>query len=212
MKITALSTLATLIAAPALAGGLNAPAPELFVAAPAPVIARAFGSDWTGAYVGLRLGYGDTGSSGDVDGNGVIDAVDNALLDASGAVGGITAGYMYDFGSYVLGAELGLNATDIDFDAGNGSVDTLHTLKLKAGYDAGRTLIFGTLGAAYSDGSFGGVAYDDTGYVIGAGVEYLLTDSLSIGGELNYHRFDDVDGTGVDLDMTTISATMNYRF
>ncbi|WP_226780719.1 outer membrane protein [Oceaniglobus trochenteri] len=197
MKFLTTTAIAALVSAPALAGGMNAPEPEAVIPAPAPVIAPAFsGGDWTGGYVGANLAYG--GANQDVDGNG--------------AVGGVQAGYLYDFGQFVLGGELGLNAADVEFDGGAGNADTLHTLKLKGGYDVGRTLIYGTVGAAQSSGTYLGTDYDETGYLLGAGVDYMLTDSVSLGGEVNHSRFEDINGTGDDIGITTVGANVNYRF
>ena len=213
MKHIAILAISTLCAAPALAGNLSAPTPEATIYAPPTQIATAFsGTDSSGGYVGLRLGYGDTIGFGDVDGNGTVNAADRAMMDASGAVGGVQMGYLYDFGAYVMGAELGLNAANIDFPGGNGSVDALHTLKLKAGLDRGRTLFYGTLGAAYVKGSLGGVNYNDTGYTVGLGVDYMVNNQVSVGGDVSHHRFNDIDGRGVNLGLTTVSASVNYHF
>jgi opacity protein-like surface antigen len=197
MKTLAFATAAaSLIALPVLAGNLAPVVTEPYIQ-PAPQIAPAFtGTDWTGGYVGANIGYGNLG--GDEDG--------------SGAVGGLQAGYLYDFGTFVLGGELGLNAANLDFDSGNGQIDSLTTLKMKAGYDAGRTLVYGTLGAAYADGEVNNVSANDTGYLVGAGFDYLLTDSVTVGGEVNYNKFDNFDGTGLDLDATTVGVNVNYRF
>ncbi|WP_108482391.1 outer membrane protein [Oceaniglobus ichthyenteri] len=200
MKSLSIIAITTVFASPVLAGGLNEPYVEPTIA---PVVS--LGGDWTGGYVGARLSYGDSSGSGALGGTPNI-------LDGTGAVYGVQGGYLYDFGTYVMGAELNLNKADIDFDSGVGSIDNLHTFKVKAGYDAGRTLIFGSLGAAYADGVAGGTKYDDVGYVVGAGVEYMINDRVSLGGEVNYHRFDDIDNSGVDVGVTTVGATMNFRF
>jgi len=183
-----------LAAGPALAGSPE-PAPVApIVAAPVPVAAP--GHDWTGFHAGAQLGYGDidAGESGD------------------DVLGGVHAGYTYDFGDYVLGGEIDYNAADIDLSNGAGSFDGLTRLKLKGGYDFGGTLLYGTLGAAYAEATLAGNGASDTGYFAGIGVAHMLTDSISLGGEAIYHEFDDFDGTGTDIEATTLSAKVSFHF
>ena len=183
------------VAAPAFAGSYQqAPAdPVVPAPAPAPVFS---GSDWTGAYAGASLGYGDltadTPTAGDVD--------------ADGTVYGLQAGYDYDFGTFVLGGELDYSATDLDFNGTD--LDSITRLKVRAGYDAGQTLVYGVAGAAHAESDLG----DDNGWILGVGADYKLTDDVTVGGEYLYHQFDDFDDTGVDIDGSTLAARVNYRF
>ncbi|WP_375691608.1 outer membrane protein [Pseudooceanicola sp. LIPI14-2-Ac024] len=183
------ATTGAIVAAPAFAGS-PAPAPiEPAPIAPAPIITPA--SDWTGGYGGVQLGYGDFdlgGASGD------------------GLVGGVQLGYDYDFGSWVLGGEF--DYTGADVSVGGADVDSVMRVKARLGYDAGRTLIYATAGGARADTSLG----DDTGWVAGVGAEYKVMENVSVGGEYLYHKFDDFNGTGSDLEANTFSAKVNYRF
>ncbi len=199
MKHIAAFALATLIGAPAFAGGMTTPIEEPIVA-PAPVIAptRADG-DWSGFYTGIQLGYGDVNSSTDT-------------LDGNGLIGGVHAGYRFDFGTYVVGAELDYDASKIDLGAGADELDSVTRLKLQAGADLGRTYLYGTLGAAYADATVGGVSLNDNGYFAGLGADYAVSDNWSVGSELLFHKFDNFDGSGVDLDVTTIKAKLSYQF
>ncbi|WP_102107783.1 outer membrane protein [Oceaniglobus roseus] len=201
MKIIATTAILSAAAFPAFAGGLTQPQPEPVIAAPVAPAPVYSGADWTGGYVGAQLSYGDLNAD-----TGVVDD------GASGVVGGLNAGYLYDFGKFVVGGELSANAADLDFDSGNGSIDSLTQAKLKMGYDAGRTLLYGTIGAAYADGTIGGVGANDFGYEVGAGIDYMVTENVSVGGEVTYNRFDDFDGTGTDIDATTVGANVAYHF
>ncbi|TDL83718.1 porin family protein [Palleronia sediminis] len=183
----------------AMAGNLEMPAPEpVIYSAPAPVFTP--GYDFTGFYGGASLGFGqgELDTAGDTEGEG--------------AIGGLFAGYDRDFGNYVMGIELDLNAADIDL--GNaGSIDQVHRLKLRAGYDGGgRTLVYGTGGVAYAKADVSGTDFEDNGWVLGAGVEHALRDNVTIGGEVLYHQFDDFDDTGIDADATTVQARVTFRF
>ncbi|NNU80969.1 porin family protein [Halovulum dunhuangense] len=200
MKRILILTASTIgLAAPAMAGNL-APAPaDTPVMAPAPVAAPApMGSDWTGFYAGGNLGYGfgEATPGGDLD----------------GVIGGLQAGYNYDLGNFVLGAEADLSLADLQVEGSADQIDTIARLKGRAGYDAGRTLFYLTGGAAYADGDVGGASASDWGWVAGAGMDIMLTDRWVGGVEYLYHKFDDFDGSGADIEANTIAARVNYRF
>jgi len=202
MKTTYTLVTATLIGLtgglPALAGGMTTPVEEPMVYAElAPVIAPS--ADWSGGYVGAQLGYGDVNSNG-------------AGLDGNGAIGGVHAGYLFDFGQFVTGAEVSYDAANIDLGAGTDSLDSVARLKLIAGYDLGRTMIYGSTGVARASATVGGTGLSDNGYFIGLGADYALTDQWTLGGEVMAHRFNDFAGTGVRLEATTVQAKVAYRF
>ncbi len=195
----ALSVLSALGAGAALAGNTD---PVIFDDTPEVIsqAAPSFGTDWGGAYVGGQLGWGDVDTSG-------------AGLDGNGAIGGVHAGYRWDLGSYVIGAELDYDVTNIDLGANVGQLDSVARAKLKAGFDGGQVLYYGTLGAAYGDVTVGGAGLSDTGYIVGAGVDYLLTDNWVVGGEVLYHDFgSNFDGSGVEVEATTVQARVSYKF
>lgn len=181
------------LSAPALAGGFVEPAPEPTIA---PVAVAPAGTDWTGGYVGGRLGFGD----GDVGGD-----------EGDGVMYGLGAGYDYDFGNWVLGGLLNYDQSEIELDSG-GEIENVMRLGLRAGPDLGRTLLYGTAGAAWADATVGGAGLSDNGWFAGVGLDYLLTDQWTIGGEILTHQFDDFDSTGLDVDATTAHLTANFRF
>ncbi len=196
MRTLLLSAAVTAIAMPALAGGLADPVIEPVLA---PVIV-APGTDWTGPYVGVQLGYGD------------LDASGAATDQGSGVIGGLTAGYDYDFGQFVLGAGVDYDWADIDLDSGAGQLDNVARVKLRGGFDAGKALIYATGGAAFADATIGGTGFSDNGWFAGGGVEVMVTESFSVGGEVLYHQFDNFDSTGIDIDATTIQLRGLFRF
>ncbi|WP_424974540.1 outer membrane protein [Dinoroseobacter sp. S124A] len=178
--------------APVLAGSLEDP---VIAPPPAPPVIVPAGADWTGFYGGVQLGYGDVDSSA-------------SGVDGDGAIGGLILGYDYDFGSYVLGAGLDYDIADIDLGSAATLEDVLR-LKLRAGVEAGPALIYATGG--YARAGTDNLGSDD-GYFIGAGVDYPITEAWTLGGELLYHEFDDFDGSGVDVDATTLQARLSFRF
>lgn len=183
------------LSAPVLAGGLTEPLPEAPVAAPvAPVVV---GTDWTGAYIGGQLGYGDVNATG---------------LDGDGVTYGLRGGYDWDFGNWVLGVGADYDWTDIDLGGAGDTLDSVARLKLRAGADLGRALVYGTAGAAHAKADVGGSSLSDTGWFAGVGADYLITDQWTVGAEVLTHQFDDFDNSGVDVDATTASVNVGFRF
>ena len=180
-------------AGPALAGSISEPAPEPTIApAPVPV---ASGPDWTGFYAGGQLGYAniDTNVAG-VDGDGLI--------------GGLIAGYDYDFGTWVLGAGVDYDFADINL-GGAADLEEVWRLKVRGGYKLGDGLLYATGGYANADTD---VLGDDDGYFIGAGYEHMLTQNVSLGGEVLYHEFDNFNSTTTDVEATTVQVRASFRF
>ena len=199
MKTIAALIATAAISAPAFAGGPIAVVDEPVIA-PAAEAYVAPGLDWSGAYVGGQPGYGD------VDSNG-------GGLDGNGWLGGVHAGYRWDMGQYVVGTELDWDKASIDRGAVDGdTLDDVARLKLIGGAKFGRSLVYGTVGAAHASATVSGAELADTGYFIGAGMDYAISDKWSVGGELLQHQFDDFDDSGVDFDATTIKAKVALRF
>lgn len=148
--------------------------------------------DWTGPYVGLSFGNLSAQSGG---------------LSEDDAAYGIYGGYDYDFGNVVVGGELDYQ-TGNDYELGSVDVDDITRLKAKAGYDFGNTLLYGTAGVAQINTSLG----DANGPVGGIGVDYKVNQNFSVGGEALAHKFEDVGGSGTDVDAQTYSLRGTFRF
>lgn len=149
-KLLTTTALALLVAAPAVAGGVEVPAPR------APIVLA--GTDWTGGYAGANATVGTTGGT-----------------TFYGA--GVHAGYLYDFGDYVVGGELSYNY--LFNPSGN------HIVAADAifGYDGGNVMPFLSAGATYvTPGNNFGVS-------AGAGVKYQATDNLMLSAQYRYSYF-----------------------
>lgn len=193
-SILALTTaVAGLGAGAAFAGNLDdsyvEPVPVQPVVPAAPVAAS---GDWTGPYVGLSFGNLSSQADGANEDDGVY---------------GIYGGYDHDFGNLVVGGELDYQ-TGGDYELGNIDVDDVTRLKAKAGYDFGNTLLYGTAGVAKINTSLG----DANGPVGGIGVDYKVNQNFSVGGEALAHKFEDVGGSGTDVDAQTYSLRGTFRF
>ncbi|WP_375227989.1 outer membrane protein [Roseobacter sp. S98] len=179
------------------AGSPAAPVIETVPAAPLPEPVYT-GGQWTGAYAGAQLGYGD------VSGDGTLDGV-----DGDDTLYGVHLGYNYDFGAWVSGVEFDYDEADIDIGTGAATVEDVTRLKVKAGYDMGRWLPYATAGAARVNTTAG----DDTGPFYGLGVAWQATERVTVGTELLRHNFSDLgNAAGADADATTLTVRASLRF
>ncbi|WP_294622707.1 outer membrane beta-barrel protein [uncultured Roseovarius sp.] len=186
----------SLAAVPVLAGSPEpAPSePAIQPAAPAPVAPAS--PNWTGFYAGGQLGYANVDTN--VPG-----------LDGDGFIGGLTAGYDYDLGNWVIGAGLDYDWTDIGLGGGN-SLESVWRAKLRGGYKIGNGLLYGTGGYAEADVNTLG---SDDGYFVGAGYEHAVMENFTVGGEVLYHEFDNFGGGGgPDVEATTVQLRGTFRF
>jgi opacity protein-like surface antigen len=190
-----LITAASLAAAPALAGSADpAPAdPVIEPAAPAPVAPAS--PDWTGFYAGGQLGFAN------IDSNA-------AGVDGDGFIGGLTAGYDYDLGNWVIGAGLDYDWADINL-GGAGDLESVWRAKLRGGYKIGNGLLYATSGFAQADTDTLG---SEDGYFVGGGYEHAIMDNFTLGGEVLYHEFDNFGATPTDVDATTVQLRGTFRF
>ena len=193
MKFVFTAVSASLLATATFAGGYAEPIAEPPLA---PTLAYATGTDWSGFYVGLQYG---TGNLNLTDG---VDTVDVGDFDAYG----VHAGYMWDLGRIIVGAELDYNKValddDIDLDG------DLKRFRGRIGADLGRFMPYASLGFASlsSDGE------SESGTTYGIGADYLATDSFSVGLEYSAHDFDDIDGSGISANADLVQIRASFRF
>ncbi|MDX2258918.1 MAG: outer membrane beta-barrel protein [Hyphomicrobiaceae bacterium] len=127
----------------------------------APARADSLPPIWTGLFIGAHGGAGWGEADRDI---GIIDEI-----DLGGGLGGLSAGYLWQSGAWVFGAEgeASWGATDGNntlsartnlfgvpvsstLDVG-ADVQALYALKAKAGYAAGPWLLYATGGVAWAD-------------------------------------------------------------
>ncbi len=162
---------------------------------------------WTGPYVGLHVGAVD----GDLD--GTVDVEDpivseRVTTDPNGIMGGIQAGYNYQFDSIVLGLEGDVSFGDVDdvvyptivgFPARvEPEIEWMATIRGRLGWAWDRTLFYATGGVAFTDVKAkidAGPAGSDSdkssyfGWTVGGGVEHAVSDSISLKAEYLYADF-----------------------
>ncbi|TIO53497.1 MAG: porin family protein [Mesorhizobium sp.] len=185
------------------------------------------GFDWTGYYAGLQAGYG-WGRS-DIAGTEGAASPD---LDG-GFVGGHVAG-LWQFNQAVIGARAELNYSAVDGSAqlspGN-SVGTdikwLGSVNAEAGLAADRWLVYGVGGVAFAGietSQNAGTGFAETrtgtGWTIGAGVDYALSNNIVVGAQYRYYDFgkehfdvpDDFSDRDQDVKLHTLGVNFSYKF
>lgn len=212
---------------------LAADLPSRKVAPVAPVVAPAF--SWTGFYVGADLGGAFGYSKGKVSnsGTGVVERV--PTMNSSGVVGGVHAGYNYQMGMAVIGAEAdiwynNINATKPAF-AGAGTLKSelgwQGTIRARGGVAIDRALLFVTAGVAIGSpettAMIGNTVLSgsDTraAFTVGGGAEYAFTNNWI--GKVEYRYTDygtktvgTIAGWNVknSIQSNTITAGVSYKF
>lgn len=203
-------------------------------------------TNWTGFYAGATV----SGDSVKTSSKGVgyfFDDIPDDLVALfydtapQGAKFGLRAGYNYDLGSgWVAGLEGAANSgkvSDTIYDLNARFDDEFITAKLnknvelktRIGYVSGQTLLFAAAGLTSAEYSveLTDPAIDDEsamlqGFVLGAGVEHMLTNKVSLSLEYihadygTHTVFENFEDGGYGLDVDVISKSMrvgvNYRF
>lgn len=206
-------------AAMTVCAGTAANAADIYARAPAPAPSPgpsyvAIPSSWTGFYGGLTAGYGWGTERNNLSANGV-DAGGLASNDPNGVLAGGTIGYNYQFlPSFLVGVEADLSWSNMEgkqnlqvYDGHywQGGWDGLATVRGRAGYVLGKTLIYGTGGyaALHSNEQIVGDIQSESesvrgwrnGWVAGGGLERKFTDHLSAKVEYLHGEFENLSGT-----------------
>ena len=166
----------------------------LLVAAAFGAVSPAAADDWAGAYGGFQFGALDGEASSPAGGS-----------DTAG-IAGFHAGYGLGIGGFVVGGEVDVDLGQLSL--GYVTVDSIARLKVRAGGNLGRSFLYGTAGIARADTSAGA----GTGGFAGVGAGWRLGERTTIGGEVLYQQFDDIDGTGVDVEGATATARVTFSF
>lgn len=242
---TALLAFASVLA---LSSAAFAADPVVEEAVPAPV--EVF--SWTGGYLGVFGGItaGDRDYTAEFGGRLLGDAPDiDASITNSGGLAGIVAGYDYQLNNnFVIGAyadiayssdeaKITLGADGLGDAELSSQLKYLGTVQARVGYAMDRALFYAHGGFAYGKmeydasidvdglGDFSADIDDQskTGYTVGAGIEYALTDHVSLQTEYSFVDLgedevvsggDAVANFSVDEDVQihSIKAGINFRF
>jgi outer membrane immunogenic protein len=203
--------------------------------------------NWTGFYVGGQVGYSwgtDTTQELLTANRGFINEFE---YHPESVIGGAHAGFNYQMGSIVVGIEgdvEGMNARSgfhdpslvrSPFDPG-GLVrvkqDWQASVRARLGYAFDRFMIYGTGGAAFTEldytyfnplAGFGeSGTFSRTGWTVGGGVNYAITNNLILGASYRYTDYGKFDyvASSAFLGLTaaqnptthTVRASVAYKF
>lgn len=213
MKVLTISK----IAACAFLLGGAAKAADLPQRSPAPMpypVAQAY--DWTGFYAGVHAGYtwGTDRTVEFLTANGAFTGLQYRYT-ANSVLGGVHAGYLYQFNRFVLGLEIGADITRAKggfIDPPNlpalnpgGSGHLTNTwrasVQAKVGYAMGRFMPYLTGGAVfadmkyrYSNGTTGVIEVTKSNriaYTLGAGISYAINKNWRASLEYKHTDFGD---------------------
>jgi len=188
--------------------------------------AAAVPSIWTGIYAGLSGGYAWGRSELQF---GRIDR-DFSARNPSGALGALTIGYNWELGGGWIGGvegDIGLmDARSSDRAATSRIGPWWGTIRARAGYAFGETLVYATGGAAFAefDETVAGgavVTSHDTrsGWVAGGGVEHAIAANITAKVEylhMDFGSFNAVNQNGqafaFENHADLVRAGINYKF
>jgi len=187
---------------------------------PAPVVAAAPAAfNWTGFYLGVHAGAAIVDGDYSYQGYGVSD-------DNTGFLGGVQAGYNWQFDNIVIGAQTDFAYTSAktsdDYVGAENKLEWLGSTTARVGYAFDNFLVYGKGGVAYGQSKIQDTVYNESdskwhvGWTAGVGAEYAFTQNIT--GLLEYNYVDlgskDYFDNNVSADLTSnvIKAGLNYKF
>lgn len=182
--------------------------------------------NWTGFYAGANVG-------GEFLRNTATNAGLSNKLNSASVFGGVQAGYNWQTGPWVLGAEADIGYGHPSKTKAFG-INTLKTeegvagtVRARAGYAFDRFLVYGTGGLAWANfdtranDGFTSEKKNDTrvGWTVGGGLEYAVTNNVSVKGEYLYEDFGHQNTTFTNVGPVRQGLTehlvrvgVNYKF
>ncbi len=189
----------------ALAGS-GAQAADLLVRKSPPPLIVTQPFTWTGFYIGGQIGYawGSDRTTEFFTQTGAPTGLTWAY-SPDGVVGGVHAGFNYQFSSFVVGLEGDIEAANIHGGfvdpggAGTTHVDVQGSVRGRLGYAFDRFMLYGTGGVAIANlknrytNPVGplveNVTNTRTGWTVGGGLEYAFTNAITARVEYRYSDF-----------------------
>lgn len=187
-------------------------------------------SIWGGGYIGGQVGYSWAK-------NKLYGGDDNISANSNGFMGGVYAGYNWEFSNaYLFGLEGDINYSDLSKDTDievnnrgsvwNSRVEWEGALRARFGINYERWLPYIAGGLAFAgvkhnlttgNTDIGTASHTAVGFTIGAGMDYALTNNLLLRAEYRYSDYgkqDIVENSLVEAKLTTnnIRLGIAYKF
>jgi outer membrane immunogenic protein len=173
--------------------------------APAPIV----GYGWSGAYVGVNLGY-------------LWSTVGALGVRPSGVAGGVQAGYNWQVGQVVFGGEADIqgSAANDTFAAYKFSNPWFGSARGRLGYAFDNVLVYATAGLAYGGGKLDIAGLSERnghlGWTAGGGIEVAFAPRWSGKAEYLFIGLGDntyvLSGASSGIDSHVGRLGVNYRF
>ena len=238
IKTSLLTAAAFTLGSAAYAGGLTlAQVEPVVTVAPAPMVPA---YDWSGGYAGITLGTNSAESStGDITTTDIPPVVIPGInYSSDGMSAGLEAGYNFQSNALVYGIEIDASKAAIDgslsnfLDNGQGTnfsvstnTDWLASARGRLGLASGRALFYVTGGIAaaglqthltdsYNSGETvftPSVEETRSGWVAGAGAEFMLNQKWSMKMEYLHYDFGSKTESFVEGTDRTISTDATYK-
>jgi outer membrane immunogenic protein len=205
MRKTVLGAVAVAMFATSAATAADIPRPyaQPYMAV-APVV---FG--WTGPYIGVNVGY-------------QWADVTRSVFEPQGVMGGAQAGYNWQFGSFMVGAETDLQVSGADdvFAPYKFSNPWFGTVRARAGLALNNVLLYGTGGFAYGEGKLSAFGLSEMhtqmGWAAGVGIEVGFTRNWSAKAEYMFVDLSDrpyiLTGARNGIESHIVRLGVNYHF
>ena len=169
--------------------------------------------DWSGFYGGAALSS--------VSGNWQhMDTPSGPITNfgdySSAGMVSLFAGYNVQSGNLVYGGEFSAGrASDLCFEDYPGEcADKFMDLKGRLGYAFGQALVYGVAGLTQLEYDYAPPAYTLTGVNYGLGVDYRVSDSYFVGGEILHRNTesDEFQGDVTEHSFTSVSLRFGMQF
>lgn len=204
-NIFVVSTIAIFAAGAAVAGSLEPVAVETAPYA----IPASIATDWSGFYVGGLAGI----QNGDLISNPGTPGAIVTPIDVTN-YGGF-AGYNFQQGSIVYGAEIAAQMGNVTVGGINGNLDYLVDARARVGYAFDSVLVYAAGGYSAGQVSNLGVSETFSGFNVGAGLELAVTDNFFLGGEYIYRDMSGTTTVGLipfDIKTHGVQVRAGFRF
>ncbi len=171
------------------------------------------GFSWTGFYFGGSLGAAHL--EDDDPAFPILPGVTIPLhSEGDHDTWGVHAGYMYQYGNWVIGGEYEYAKLDVQF-IGDGIgplpifVEDSHALRARLGAALDRVQPYGLAGATYATTNIG---LEDWTWTVGGGIDVAVTANILVGFQYNYNWYDEFDGSPIQGHENYVTARISYKF
>lgn len=168
---------------------------------------------WTGFYMGVSVGHAK--AEDDDEAFPIAPGITIPLhSEGTDWTKGIHAGFQYQSGSFVVGAEWEYQDIDIQY-VGEGIgpipvfIEDSHTLRVRGGIALDRAHFYVSGGLQYTTTN---VDLNDWAYTVGAGMEYAMTDNVVAGIQYDHSWFDEFDGRPISGTYDRFTARVGIKF